>query len=127
MKAIVIFRDTKSKGDFYASACFSKPKHKKPACAAWSFYTDCEIKNMERKVIVGRWEEKDGQVVANQECRIIQHLIAEHLIKIGQRDGGWTNLYFDPTNGIFWEGTYPMSHMHGGGPPLLRQQSGKSG
>jgi hypothetical protein len=71
--------------------------------------------------IVGEWLEKDGQVVANQECRIIQHLIADHFVRAGSREGGWTALFRDPTDGSLWELTYPHSERHGGGPPTLTQ------
>jgi Immunity protein 27 len=53
--------------------------------------------------IVGEWLEKDGKVVGNQECRVIDHLISDHLIRVGSRDGGWTGLFRDPTDDTLWE------------------------
>jgi hypothetical protein len=49
----------------------------------------------------------------------IQHLISKHLKRLGSRDGGWTVLFRNPEDGHFWELTYPMSEMHGGGPARL--------
>ncbi len=62
---------------------------------------------------------KDGKVTESQECRIIQHLLKEHLIKVGEREGGWTKLYWDPLTDSYWEHSYPQGEMQGGGPPAL--------
>ena len=32
----------------------------------------------------------------------------------------WDTLFRDPRDGRLWEKIYPMSEMHGGGPPTLR-------
>jgi hypothetical protein len=74
-----------------------------------------------RRTIVGQWLEENGQIVGDQECRLIDQLVADHLVKRGSRDAGWTELYHDPSDGSYWELTYPQSHMHGGGPPTLTQ------
>ncbi|HSN71721.1 MAG TPA: Imm27 family immunity protein [Steroidobacteraceae bacterium] len=49
----------------------------------------------------------------------IQWLIETALERITADQDGWTVLYRDPTDGRFWELSYPQSHLHGGGPPRL--------
>jgi hypothetical protein len=71
--------------------------------------------------IVGRWIAKDGKVVRNRECQIIDHLIKYDLLRVDEREGGWAVLFQDPTDGVFWELTYPQGEMHGGGPPTLTE------
>ena len=70
--------------------------------------------------LVGRWVSAAGQVVADDVCRRIDHLIENHLVLLGQSVDGWDTLYRDPTDGRLWERSFPESQMHGGGPPLLR-------
>lgn len=73
-----------------------------------------------RKIeIIGEWMKKDGKVIGNKNCDIIEHLIRQHMTKISDRDGGWTILYFSPTDQTYWELSYPHGHMHGGGSPKL--------
>ncbi len=76
-----------------------------------------------QRTIVGRWLEENGKVVASQECTIIDHLTKYHLIKVGERDSGWTQLFFDPVDGSYWERTYPQGHLQGGGTPMLTSLS----
>ncbi len=40
-------------------------------------------------------------------------------VAISPEYGAWEVLYRDPADGRFWELTYPLSAMHGGGPPQL--------
>jgi len=61
----------------------------------------------------------DGEIVRGPVALRIDHLIAHDLIEIGSGDGGWSTLYRDPADGRYWELTYPMSYMHGGGPRSL--------
>jgi hypothetical protein len=61
----------------------------------------------------------DGENVRSPVALRIDHLIAHDLIEIGSADGGWSTLYRDPADGRYWELTYPMSYMHGGGPRSL--------
>jgi hypothetical protein len=63
----------------------------------------------------------DGKPVASQECSIIDHLVKQHFIKVGERESGWVTLYKDPTNDAYWEHSYPHGEWQGGGPPLLTQ------
>ncbi|PSQ68200.1 MAG: hypothetical protein BRD29_04400 [Bacteroidetes bacterium QH_2_67_10] len=45
--------------------------------------------------------------------------LSEKLPRVGIADGGWSSLHFDPDDGRLWELTFPESHLHGGGPPVL--------
>jgi Immunity protein 27 len=47
-------------------------------------------------------------------------LTQSRLVKVKTDASGWDTLYRDPTDGRFWELIYPQSHLHGGGPPELR-------
>src|ERR1700723_3459159 len=40
-------------------------------------------------------------------------------MKIAESTSGWEALYRDPSDGRYWERTYPQSETHGGGPPQL--------
>lgn len=67
--------------------------------------------------LLGRWEFSDGRVIEDTVADRIRTLIAEQLEKVA--GGGWEVLYRDPTDGRYWQLTYPESHMQGGGPPRL--------
>jgi hypothetical protein len=67
--------------------------------------------------IVGQWVVQDGRVIADEATRRIELLIKEHLEIVAAC--GWEQLFLDPTDGRFWERTFPKSEMHGGGPPRL--------
>ncbi|MCC5822765.1 MAG: immunity 27 family protein [Phycisphaerales bacterium] len=58
--------------------------------------------------------------MADDNCGRIERLVAEHLERIGDSEDGWTIRYLDPSSGRLWEMTHPQSHLHGGGPPMLR-------
>jgi hypothetical protein len=60
----------------------------------------------------------NGAVTCNESARI-DWLIKNVLVFITRDESGWDTLYQDPTDGRFWELTYPRSEMHGGGPRLL--------
>ena len=53
-------------------------------------------------------------------CRRIEWLTAESLTELGRDSSGWDTLHVDSRDGRLWERTYPLSEMHGGGPPTLR-------
>lgn len=69
--------------------------------------------------IVGNWVEVDGKIVGDEACKRIRSLTEEYFQKLGSDWSGWETLFKDPNDGRFWERTYPLSHMHGGGPPVL--------
>jgi hypothetical protein len=73
--------------------------------------------------IVGAWIARDGKVVGNKACEIIDHLIEAHLLRVDEREEGWTVLYQNPTDDTFWELSYPQGELHGGGPPTLTELS----
>lgn len=72
-------------------------------------------------LLVGRWFEKNGQVVADETCKRIDALIASYLEQVAMSAyGAWEVLYRDPSDGRYWERTYPQGDLHGGGPPQLK-------
>jgi len=75
--------------------------------------------------ILSKWLMVGRRVEGDQASNIIEHLIEGHFILVGERSGHWVRLYLDPTNGFYWEHSYPHSGMHGGGPAALRQLSQK--
>jgi hypothetical protein len=75
----------------------------------------------EETSIVGNWvSDEKGGVVGDDNCRRISDLVQSHLTKLGVDPSGWDVLYQDPMDRRFWELLFPQSHLHGGGPPLLR-------
>lgn len=71
-------------------------------------------------LITGRWSISNGHMVGDPDCHRIEQLTQSHLVKVQHDWSGWETLYRDPSDGRFWELTYPQSEMHGGGPPQLR-------
>ena len=69
--------------------------------------------------LVGRWIQRDGQVVADETSERIEWLVKNKLRRVAQSTDGWTVLYQDPADERFWELTYPESGSHGGGPPTV--------
>jgi hypothetical protein len=55
-------------------------------------------------------------------CERIEWLLGKHLRKVANSPqwGDWEVLYVDPTDGRYWELTYPQGDMQGGGPPQIR-------
>lgn len=74
----------------------------------------------DEREIHGKWIMKQGEIQADDNCRRIETLLAEHLHLIGSDATGWNHLYLDPNDGRYWELTYPESELHGGGPPMLQ-------
>ena len=70
-------------------------------------------------VLVGRWNEVNGVVIADETCQRIDTLIKRHLVELASSSDGWSTLYQDPNDLRLWEHTYPQSQLHGGGPPSL--------
>ncbi|MFY8275577.1 Imm27 family immunity protein [Pseudoalteromonas sp. SSDWG2] len=70
--------------------------------------------------LAGRWVESNAKVIADSVCERIDWLVNNHLQQIGTSKCGWALFFTDPTDGRFWLLTYPQSHMHGGGPPVLK-------
>ena len=72
--------------------------------------------------LVGAWDVQDGHVIAYETARLIEQLTNSYLrkIAISPEFVAWETLFQDPKDGRYWERPYPRSHMHGGGPPMLR-------
>jgi Immunity protein 27 len=73
-------------------------------------------------VLVGTWVNTPRGVVADETSRRIEALIHHRLKLVAEHpeDAGWTTLFQDPTDGRYWERTYPQSALQGGGPPTLQ-------
>ncbi len=74
---------------------------------------------MSKTIIVGKWIVQDGKVIGDDNYEEIKRMKESELIKIADRDGGWTILYRNKNKNNYWELTYPQGEMHGGGPPSL--------
>jgi hypothetical protein len=73
---------------------------------------------MNQKEIIGKWIFKDGKVLPDENCKIIELMIENDLVELETSDDGWTKLY-KAIDGTIWELSYPESHLQGGGPPKL--------
>jgi hypothetical protein len=73
----------------------------------------------DESVLRGSWLTIDNQVIRDSVSLRIAQLVANNLIEVGTADGGWSILYRDPSDGRYWEHSYPESEVHGGGPPML--------
>jgi hypothetical protein len=60
---------------------------------------------------------------ADVAAKRIAELTRSYLNKVASSASGWETLYQDPTDLRFWELTYPLGEMHGGGPPTLKSLS----
>jgi hypothetical protein len=71
--------------------------------------------------LVGKWISAHGRIVGDEIENRIELLIKEHLRKIAVSPtaGAWETLYQDPSDGRYWELTYPQGEMQGGGPRRL--------
>ncbi|MEM6719966.1 MAG: Imm27 family immunity protein [Bacteroidota bacterium] len=70
------------------------------------------------KEIIGKWIFKNGKILADSNCDLINKMIKEDLREIEIYEDGWKRRY-QHTNGSIWKLTFPESHLHGGGPPKL--------
>lgn len=59
-------------------------------------------------------------MAARGDASTIDGMLESKLEKQKADESGWYVLYRHRDTGLFWELTYPQSHMHGGGPRLLR-------
>lgn len=73
-------------------------------------------------VLTGSWEFSNNKMRADAVCDRIEWVIANELRKVASSPqwGDWEALYQDPTDGRYWERTYPQGHLQGGGPPQLK-------
>jgi hypothetical protein len=72
--------------------------------------------------LVGKWIFENGKIRKDDVCERIECLIKNSLKQVSTSKlwGGWETLYQDPEDGRYWERTYPMGEMQGGGPPRLK-------
>jgi hypothetical protein len=76
----------------------------------------------EETILTGRWL-LDGDVVRGDvACERIEWLTKNELQRLASSPqwGDWEILFVDPTDGRYWELTYPQGEMQGGGPPQLQ-------
>ena len=71
----------------------------------------------------GQWNFNGSEVENDAVCDRIEWLVENQLKQINTDKSGWDTLYQDPYDNRFWELIYPQSHMHGGGPPMLKYLS----
>jgi hypothetical protein len=75
-------------------------------------------------VIDGARRTENGELENDgPNCQLINRLVANRLIHVDQREGGWPKLYHDPSDGAYWELDYPHTEMYGGGAPMLTRLS----
>jgi Immunity protein 27 len=89
-------------------------------------YRTAERLGSDETELRGTWISVDGEMFGDPVELRIEHLVGHVLVKIGTADGGWSTLYRDPADGRYWELTYPLSHMHGGGPKSLALMSAEA-
>ncbi len=69
--------------------------------------------------LLGSWVNKTGSIITDDVGNRIEALISKELKEVGTSGDGWDVLYIDPSDGRYWELTYPDSDFHGGGAPRL--------
>lgn len=75
--------------------------------------------------LVGEWVPGNKGLVADETAKRIEWLVTGVLEQVthSPHSGAWETLYRDPSDGRFWERTYPKGDMQGGGPPRLTRIS----
>lgn len=73
-------------------------------------------------VLTGSWLYIDHVMRGDSVCYRIEWLITNHLKNIASNPiwGDWETLFQDPSDGGYWERTYPQGDLQGGGPPQLK-------
>jgi hypothetical protein len=75
--------------------------------------------------LMGNWiVDQSGRVVGDEAEQQIRELIGR-FTRLGERACGWTTLYRNPSDGSFWERTFPRGAMQGGGPAKLTRLTTK--
>lgn len=69
--------------------------------------------------LVGKWELEDGHVHGDAIERRITWLVKNVLKQVAFTGGGYKILYQDPTDGRYWELTFPRPWGQGTGPQRL--------
>lgn len=78
--------------------------------------------NPEEKVLTGRWVFDGSANLGDVVCERIEWLTRHELKRLANSSqwGDWEILFVDPSDGRYWELTYPQGDMQGGGPPQLQ-------
>ena len=76
----------------------------------------------EETILTGRWLFDGGANRGDFTCERIKWLTTNELQRLANNPqwGDWEVLFIDPTDGRYWELTYPQGEMQGGGPPQLQ-------
>ena len=74
------------------------------------------------RVLTGSWTHVRDSVRGDEVCKRIEWLVGNELKRIASSPqwGDWETLFQDPSDGRYWERTYPLGHLQGGGPPQLK-------
>lgn len=73
-------------------------------------------------LLAGSWVLVNNEMHGDATCERIEWLVANELKKIASSTqwGDWETLFQDPSDGRYWERTYPQGNLQGGGPPQLQ-------
>lgn len=73
-------------------------------------------------VLTGTWVYVNNVMRGDDVCERIEWLIKHELKKIAPSPqwGDWETLFQDPSDGRYWERTYPQGDLQGGGPPQIQ-------
>lgn len=73
-------------------------------------------------VLTGSWVQANDAVHGDNVCERIEWLVNNNLRRIAASPqwGDWETLFQDPSDGRYWERTYPHGDLQGGGPPQLQ-------
>jgi len=76
-------------------------------------------------VLTGSWIQVHDTVQGDDVCKRIEWLVNTDLKRIASSPqwGDWETLFQDPSDGRYWERSYPHGDLQGGGPPQLKVMS----
>lgn len=76
----------------------------------------------DENLLTGSWVFVNNEMRGDAVCERIEWLVDNELKKIASSTqwGDWETLFQDPSDGRYWERTYPQGDLQGGGPPKLR-------
>ena len=79
----------------------------------------------DEKILTGRWLFDGRMNRGDFVCERIEWLTRHELLRVANslQWGDWEVLYVDPSDGRYWELTYPQGELQGGGPPQLQELS----
>ncbi len=78
---------------------------------------------IDEKELAGNWITDGDEIISDVTTERIEWIIANQFMQIAvsKEYGAWETLFRDRKSEKYWERTYPQSHLHGGGPPMLRR------